>query len=97
MMLSGGCAEQLAIWIQKGRPDLSMHAYDIRRFTPGMREDRAWITETSHESYVKNYSIVYPHDQFLSGRNIKIDAFHEVISISRNYFLVAFFFKSFTL
>lgn len=78
MMLSGGCAEQLAIWIKKGRPQLPMFAYDIRRFTPSMREDRAWITETSHESYAKNYSIVYPNDQFLAGRNIKIDVFHEV-------------------
>lgn len=68
----------MATWIVKGRPDLPMFAYDIRRFTPAMKSNRAWITETSHESYVKNYSIVFPHDQFLSGRNIKIDVFHEV-------------------
>ncbi|XP_017784647.1 PREDICTED: sarcosine dehydrogenase, mitochondrial [Nicrophorus vespilloides] len=79
MMLSSGCAEQLAIWLTRGRPDLPMFPYDIRRFTTSMRSDRSWIVETSHESYVKNYSIVFPHDQFLSGRNLQIDPFHEVL------------------
>lgn len=80
MMLSSGCAEQLAIWIAKGRASLPMFAYDIRRFTPQMRTARSWAIETSQESYAKNYSVVYPHDQFLSGRNIKIGPFHEVSS-----------------
>jgi len=30
MMLGGGCGEQMAIWITKGRPDLHMLSYDIR-------------------------------------------------------------------
>ncbi|KAK9727710.1 FAD dependent oxidoreductase [Popillia japonica] len=77
MMLSGGCAEQMATWIITGRPELPMFAYDIRRFNPSMRNARSWTVETSHESYVKNYSVVYPHDQFLSGRNFKIGPFHE--------------------
>lgn len=81
MMLGVGCAEQVAIWITKGRPDLPMFNYDIRRFTPAMRNDRAWVTETSQEAYAKNYSIVFPHDQPLSGRNHKIDVFHEVIRL----------------
>lgn len=79
MMLGTGCAEQLAIWITKGRPELPMFNYDIRRFTPAMRNDRAFITETSQEAYAKNYSIVFPHDQPLAGRNIKIDVFHEAL------------------
>ncbi|XP_022914521.1 sarcosine dehydrogenase, mitochondrial [Onthophagus taurus] len=77
MMLTGGCGEEMATWVIKGRPELPMFAYDIRRFTPQMRSSRSWVTETSHESYVKNYSVVYPHDQFLSGRNFKIGPFHE--------------------
>jgi sarcosine dehydrogenase len=55
-----------------------MFTYDIRRFTPNLRSDRAWITETSQECYAKNYSIVFPHDQPLAGRNHKIGPFHEV-------------------
>lgn len=77
MMLSGGCAEQLAEWVIGGRPALPMFNYDIRRFLPSMRTNKAWIAETSHESYLKNYSIVFPHDQFMSGRDVKIDVFHE--------------------
>lgn len=73
----------MAIWITKGRPELSMFAYDIRRFSPHVRYLRPWAIETSHESYVKNYSIVFPNDQFLSGRNIKIGPFHEVLTRQR--------------
>ncbi|KAL1506279.1 hypothetical protein ABEB36_005671 [Hypothenemus hampei] len=77
VMLSGGCSEQLSYWITEGRPNLDMHAYDIRRFSQRQKPDRAWVTETTHESYSKTYSIVYPHDQRLSGRNFRIDPFHE--------------------
>ncbi|XP_050296720.1 sarcosine dehydrogenase, mitochondrial [Anthonomus grandis grandis] len=77
MMLSGGVAEQLSYWIVQGRPNWDMHTFDIRRFSQRQKPDRAWVTETSHESYAKTYSIVYPHDQRLSGRNLRIDPFHE--------------------
>lgn len=77
LMLSGGCAEQLASWILNGQPDLHMYNYDIRRFTKEQCMDKNWIKERSHESYVKNYSIVFPHDQPLAGRNFKKDPFHE--------------------
>ncbi|XP_060532064.1 sarcosine dehydrogenase, mitochondrial [Cylas formicarius] len=82
MMLSGGVSEQLAIWIATGRPLINMHSFDIRRFSQVQRRNRPWITETSHESYGKNYSIVYPYDQRLSGRNLRIDAFHEQLVAS---------------
>lgn len=47
--------------------------------------DKNWIKERSHESYVKNYSIVFPHDQPLAGRNFKKDPFHEVKDLIFNY------------
>lgn len=78
MMLGAGCAEQLAKWIINGRPDLHMFAYDIRRFSKKQRQSMDWATERSHESYAKNYSIVFPHDEPLAGRNFKMDAFHSV-------------------
>lgn len=78
IQLSGGAGEQLAAWIALGRPEVALHAYDIRRFTPVQRQDRAWVTETSHECYAKTYSITYPFDQPLAGRNHRIDSFHEV-------------------
>lgn len=79
MQLGGGCAEQLAIWITNGRPDIHLYAYDIRRFTPLMRSDPAWIKQQSHENYTRTYSIEWPHDDHLSGRNLQKDVFHEVI------------------
>ncbi|KAF7276911.1 hypothetical protein GWI33_009661, partial [Rhynchophorus ferrugineus] len=77
MMFSGGVAEQLSYWIVNSRPNYAMHSFDIRRFSQKQKPDIAWVTETSHESYAKTYSIVYPYDQRLSGRNLRIDPFHE--------------------
>lgn len=55
-----------------------MFAYDIRRFSPKQMNDTKWATEKSHESYVKNYSIVFPHDESLAGRNLHLDPLHDV-------------------
>lgn len=78
MMLGAGCAKQLASWILHDRPDLHMFAYDIRRFTPKQRSAYDWAVERSHEAYAKNYSIVFPFDQPLAGRNLIQDPFHKV-------------------
>lgn len=77
MMLGGGCGEQLAHWVMNGRPLLHMYAYDIRRFTPDQCKNEEWSRERSHESYAKNYSIVFPHDEPLAGRNLRTDAVHQ--------------------
>ncbi|CAG9819893.1 unnamed protein product [Phaedon cochleariae] len=82
IQLSGGAGEQLAEWITSGRPELPLYAYDIRRFTPIQRQDRAWVVETSHECYAKTYSIGYAHDQPLAGRNHRTDQFHEALVAS---------------
>ncbi|KAJ8919613.1 hypothetical protein NQ315_002235 [Exocentrus adspersus] len=82
MQLSGGVGEQLAAWVALGRPELPLHNYDIRRFTQVHRQDRAWITETSHEAYAMSYRTKYPNDQPLAGRNHRIDAFHEALIAS---------------
>ncbi|XP_063586381.1 sarcosine dehydrogenase, mitochondrial-like [Penaeus indicus] len=73
MMMSGGCAEQLAQWVVHGRPALDMTAYDCRRFSSRVRRQPQWAWEKSHESYVKNYSIVFPRDQPLAGRRAITD------------------------
>ncbi|XP_068968504.1 sarcosine dehydrogenase, mitochondrial isoform X2 [Bombus flavifrons] len=79
MMLGGGCGEQIAHWIINGRPDKYMFNYDIRRFLPEQRNNMVWIHERSHEAYAKNYSIIFPHDEPLSGRNLKVDPFHSLL------------------
>lgn len=49
-----------------------------RRFHPRLTDQRRWIRERSHESYAKNYSVVFPHDEPLAGRNMRTDPLHEV-------------------
>ncbi|KAF5920531.1 hypothetical protein HPG69_010510, partial [Diceros bicornis minor] len=62
----------------RGRPlphgePLRLH----RRFHSSLTAHRRWIRERSHESYAKNYSVVFPHDEPLAGRNMRRDPLHE--------------------
>ncbi|XDC52463.1 hypothetical protein R6Z07M_003645 [Ovis aries] len=77
MMLGGGCGQQLAYWIVHGRPEKDMHGYDIRRFHRSLTDHSRWIRERSHEAYAKNYSVVFPHDEPLAGRNMRTGPLHE--------------------
>ncbi|KAK2582795.1 hypothetical protein KPH14_005056 [Odynerus spinipes] len=79
MMFGGGCGEQIASWIINGCPDKHMFKYDIRRFLPEQTNNLTWATSRSHEAYAKNYDVVFPHDERLSGRNLKIDPFHDIL------------------
>ena len=58
-----------------GDVPLSVHN---RRFHHSLTDHRRWIRERSHEAYAKNYSIVFPHDEPLAGRNMRTDPLHEV-------------------
>ena len=77
IMLSGGCGQELAKWIVNGYPDLDIFSYDINRFNPSMTNDDKWIKERSHESYAKNYSIVFPMDEPLASRNMRQSPIHQ--------------------
>ncbi|XP_063288982.1 sarcosine dehydrogenase, mitochondrial isoform X2 [Pelobates fuscus] len=77
MMLGGGCGKELAHWIIHGRPEKDMYGYDIRRFHHSLTNHNRWIRERSHESYAKNYSVVFPYDEPLAGRNMRKDPLHE--------------------
>uniref|UniRef100_A0A8C4II75 Sarcosine dehydrogenase, mitochondrial n=1 Tax=Dicentrarchus labrax TaxID=13489 RepID=A0A8C4II75_DICLA len=78
MMLGGGCGRELAHWIIHGRPEKDMYGYDIRRFHHSLTDNQRWIRERSHESYAKNYSVVFPFDEPLASRNMRKDPFHQV-------------------
>ncbi|CAB4011210.1 Sarcosine dehydrogenase, mitochondrial, partial [Paramuricea clavata] len=79
IMMSGGCGRELAQWIVHGHPTLDMYGYDIRRFHSSLTSNQKWNRERSHESYAKNYSIVYQHDEPLASRNMRCDPFHKVL------------------
>ncbi|XP_051907440.1 sarcosine dehydrogenase, mitochondrial [Hippocampus zosterae] len=80
MMLGGGCGRELAHWIIHGRPEKDMYGYDIRRFHSSLTDNQRWIRERSHESYAKNYSVVFPFDEPLASRNMRKDPFHQVLT-----------------
>lgn len=54
------------------------HSIHDRRFHHSLTAHGRWIRERSHESYSKNYSVVFPHDEPLAGRNMRTDPLHEV-------------------
>lgn len=58
-----------------GDAPLSVHN---RRFHHSLTGHGRWIRERSHEAYAKNYSVVFPHDEPLAGRNMRTDPLHEV-------------------
>uniref|UniRef100_A0A8C6WUK0 Sarcosine dehydrogenase n=1 Tax=Neogobius melanostomus TaxID=47308 RepID=A0A8C6WUK0_9GOBI len=80
MMLGGGCGRELAHWIIHGRPEKDMYGYDIRRFHHSLTDNNRWIRERSHESYAKNYSVVFPFDEPLASRNMRRDPFHKALT-----------------
>lgn len=49
-----------------------------RRFHNSLTDNQRWIRERSHESYAKNYSVVFPFDEPLASRNMRRDPFHQV-------------------
>jgi len=77
MMLGAGCGNQLAHWIVDGRPTLDMSGYDIRRYCPEISTNDSWIAQRSHESYAKNYAMIFTHDEPLAGRNAKKDPLYD--------------------
>ncbi|KAH8277859.1 hypothetical protein KR018_008772 [Drosophila ironensis] len=77
MMFGGGCGEQTALWVTEGKPHLPMFGFDLRRFTQEQGKSTQWIREKSHESYVKNYSMVFKYDQPLAGRDFQKDPLHD--------------------
>ncbi|KAG9354175.1 hypothetical protein JZ751_012299 [Albula glossodonta] len=79
MMLGGGCGKELAHWIIHGRPEKDMYGYDIRRFHHSLTDNNRWIRERSHESYAKNYSVVFPFDEPLASRNMRKDPIHKLL------------------
>lgn len=49
MMLSGGCAEQVAEWIVDGKPSLDMSLFDIDRFPDDL--DQSYVTQKCVANY----------------------------------------------
>jgi len=79
IMFGGGCGNELAKWIVKGHPDVDMFGFDIRRFHKSLTSNKEWVRQRSHESYAKNYAMLFPNDEPLAARNMRKDPFYEVL------------------
>lgn len=49
-----------------------------RRFHCSLTGHQRWVRERSHESYAKNYAVVFPHDEPLAGRSMRTGPLHQV-------------------
>lgn len=65
--LSGGCGQELANWIVKGKANIDMSDYDIKRFNRDLMGNTNWCSQRCHEAYARNYGIVYHYDEPICG------------------------------
>uniref|UniRef100_H2ZAI5 FAD dependent oxidoreductase domain-containing protein n=1 Tax=Ciona savignyi TaxID=51511 RepID=H2ZAI5_CIOSA len=68
-IMGGGAGRQLAHWVIHGKPEINLANCDIRRYPTGLANPNKWLSEKSHEKFAKRYSLHYPHDHGLGGRN----------------------------
>ncbi len=63
----GGAGWVLAQWVATGEAPMDLWVVDIRRFS-NLHKDRRWTCERTLEAYSKHYTVVYPHEEYESGR-----------------------------
>jgi len=63
----GGAGWTLADWVINGEQPLDLWSVDIRRFSE-LHRDNHWVRERTLEAYGKHYTIVFPHEEYESGR-----------------------------
>ena len=63
----GGAGWTLAEWVVTGEQPLDLWSVDIRRFS-NLHCDDSWVRERTLEAYGKHYTVVFPHEEYLSGR-----------------------------
>ncbi|MFO1091566.1 MAG: FAD-dependent oxidoreductase [Hyphomicrobiales bacterium] len=63
----GGAGWALATWAAKGEAPLDLWTVDIRRFSD-VHKDREWVRDRTVEACAKHYTIVFPHEEYVSSR-----------------------------
>ena len=64
-----GLTRELARWMVHGSADVSMRAFDPRRF--GDYADKKWQNIKAREDYLLRHEIPFPHFNRLDGRPVK--------------------------
>lgn len=60
-------------------PTVDLFQFDVARFHPSTVRDSRWVEDRTHESYAKTYSIVFPHDEPIAGRQMRKSAVYEAL------------------
>ncbi len=81
----GGAGWVLAQWAIDGEAPLDLWAVDIRRFS-GLHRDRDWVRERTLEAYGKHYTIGFPHEEYLSGRQAIVSPLYDRLTAHRAVF-----------
>ena len=70
-----GLTRELARWMVHGSADISMRAFDPRRFGP--YADKKWQNIKAREDYLLRHEIPFPHFNRLAGRPVKPSPLYE--------------------
>jgi 4-methylaminobutanoate oxidase (formaldehyde-forming) len=73
---AGGAGRALAEWIAAGEPPMDLWPVDIRRFGP-VHRDRRWVLTRTLEAYGKHYTLAWPHEEYESGRPMRVSPLYE--------------------
>ncbi len=72
----GGAGKALAEWIAGGEPPMDLWPVDIRRFAALHRDD-GWTRTRTLEAYGKHYTMAWPHEEYESGRPLRVSPLYE--------------------
>src|SRR5262249_7197759 len=73
---AGGAGRALAEWISGGEAPMDLWPVDIRRFGAQHR-DRGWVLARTLEAYGKHYTMAWPHEEYESGRPLRLSPLYE--------------------
>jgi sarcosine dehydrogenase len=73
---AGGAGRALAEWIAGGEPPMDLWPVDIRRFG-ALHRDRGWVLTRTVEAYSKHYTMAWPHEEYTSGRPLRLSPLYE--------------------
>jgi 4-methylaminobutanoate oxidase (formaldehyde-forming) len=82
---AGGAGKALAEWIAGGEAPMDLWAVDIRRFGAPHR-DRRWVMARTLEAYGKHYTMAWPHEEYESGRPLRVSPLYARLKAARACF-----------
>ena len=73
---AGGAGRALAEWVVAGEAPMDLWPVDLRRFGQ-LHRDRHWVLTRTLEAYGKHYTMAWPHEEYESGRPLRVSPLYE--------------------